>query len=63
MTPDVAIRAGRLNSVLRRNGTPIGLADVLIAATALELGFGVLTHNTRHLSYIPDLRVIDAALL
>lgn len=61
VTAEVAVRAGALNAHLRRNGTPIGLADVLIAATALELSFGVLTHNTRHFSYVPELRVLDAA--
>ncbi len=57
----LAVSAGELNAQIRRGGHTIGILDVLIAATALELGFGVLTHNTRHFNYVPNLRVIDAA--
>ncbi len=63
VSAEIALRAGRLNAFLRQNGTPLGMADVLIAATALELGFGVLTHNIRHFNYVPELRVDDAAAI
>ena len=63
VTADIAVRAGRLNSALRQNGTAIGIADVLIAATALEFNFSVLTHNVRHFSYVPGLQVLNASTL
>ena len=56
-----AIRAGKLNFVLGHKGVTIGLGDLLIAATALDLGFGVLTHNVKHFEYVPNLRVVNAA--
>ena len=38
-------------------GIRIPLADLLIGATALELGYAVATHNVRHFERIPDLIV------
>jgi tRNA(fMet)-specific endonuclease VapC len=54
-----AIRAGDLNADLAARGTPIGLEDLMIGATALELGAGVVTRNVRHLARIPGLRVVS----
>jgi len=48
----IAQRAGRLKRLI---GTRI--ADALIAATALEYGFALVTRNVRHFERIPDLRV------
>lgn len=56
----IAVRAGRLNYVLQNRGVIIGLADLLIAATALNYGYGVLTHNVKHFEWVPDLLVVDA---
>lgn len=36
----------------------IGWLDALIAATALRMGLGVCTTNTKHFAPIPNLRVI-----
>jgi predicted nucleic acid-binding protein len=33
------------------------LPDLLIGATALELGYAVATHNSRHFELIPGLTV------
>ena len=33
------------------------VGDLLIGATALELGYGVATHNVRHFRLIPSLVV------
>jgi predicted nucleic acid-binding protein len=35
----------------------IAFEDLLIAATALQLGFGVVTGNIRHFEQIPALRL------
>ncbi len=50
---------GRLRSELRRQGTPIGANDLLIAATALTHNLTLVTHNTREFSRVPRLRVED----
>lgn len=60
ISEQIAIRGGLLSGTLQSNGLTIGLADVLIAATALEIGFGVLTHNVKHFAYVSGLRVTAA---
>lgn len=51
-----ALRAGDLLADLASRGEPIGLEDVLIAATALENGLTVVTRNLKHFTRIPGLR-------
>ena len=41
-------------------GQPITDIDLLVAATALEYDFTLLTYNRRHFDRIPDLRVYDS---
>ena len=53
----VARRAGRMLSELRSKGLTIGIADAIIAATALQLGALLLTNNVEHYPF-PDLKVI-----
>ena len=55
----IAIRAGRLDGSLRKAGITIGMADGLIAATALDAGFGVATLNGRHFKMVPGLDVVE----
>ena len=61
VTPSAAIRAGILSGTMREQNAVVGLADLLIAATALDLNFGVLTHNVKDFARIPELRVIPAS--
>ena len=49
--------AGEVDAKARAKGITIPTADLLIGATALELGFGVATANVRHFRLIPRLRV------
>lgn len=51
--------AGRIRLQLEAAGTPIGLADLLIAATARRHGCTLVTHNTREFSRVPGLQVED----
>jgi predicted nucleic acid-binding protein len=50
--------AGRIDGSLQAQGIRVALGDLLIGATALELGYSVLTGNVRHFQKIPGLDVI-----
>ena len=54
-----ARRAGLLNVMLHRAGTPIGTSDRLIAAAALEHDAIIVTSDVRHFSCVPGLIVED----
>jgi tRNA(fMet)-specific endonuclease VapC len=55
---DAAIdRAADLWAYGRRHGHPVGDADVLIAATALEHGRTLVTGNEAHFNWMPGLIV------
>ncbi len=47
--------AGTIGGELERMGRPIGLADTMIAATALTRGLELVTGNTMHFQYVRDL--------
>jgi predicted nucleic acid-binding protein len=53
----IARIAGQIDAQARAHGTTIPTADLLIGATALELGFAVATSNPRHFRLIPGLQV------
>jgi predicted nucleic acid-binding protein len=57
VTTPIAIRAGRIDGSLHAKGLRVALADLLTGATALELGYSVVTHNVRHFEMIPNLEV------
>ncbi len=44
----IARRAGTMLGELRSKGMTIGIADAIIAATALQLGAPLLTNNVEH---------------
>jgi predicted nucleic acid-binding protein len=52
----ISRRAGELGRRYRRSHPNLALADLLIAATALELGQDVATLNLRHFPMFPRLR-------
>ena len=54
---DAARRYGEVRAELERQGTPIGDADVRIAAIALVRRLIVVTGNIRHFQKIPHLTV------
>lgn len=47
--------AGRIAGELERNGKPIGIADPMIAALALNHGLELITGNTAHFQWIQQL--------
>jgi predicted nucleic acid-binding protein len=57
-TAETAMLAGRIDGEQTANGVIIPFVDLLIGATALSLGFSVLTANMRHFKQIPGLNVI-----
>ena len=57
-TIETALLAGRINGEQRARRVTVPFSDLLIGATALSLGFGVLTGNLRHFRLIPELEVI-----
>lgn len=59
ISPDVGRRAGTIYTYLRSKGDLIPSHDILIAATALELGMPLVSRNAKHFSRIDGLVVID----
>lgn len=57
-TRETALLAGRIDGEQQAKGVTIPFADLLIGATALSLGFPVLTVNPRHFQLIPGLKVL-----
>jgi tRNA(fMet)-specific endonuclease VapC len=58
-TKETAMLAGKLDGEQQSKGVVIPFGDLLIGATALSLGFSVLTENLRHFQKIPSLSVIQ----
>jgi len=50
ITEQVAEKAAELFEYLRRHGEPVGVPDVLIAATAIVNGYGIATNNVKYTS-------------
>jgi|SRR5580658_3820800 tRNA(fMet)-specific endonuclease VapC len=58
-TAETAILAGRIDGEQTARGVIIPFIDLLIGATALSLGFSMLTVNIRHFKKIPGLNVLS----
>ena len=56
-TEQIAFLAGRIDGDQQSKGIKIPFQDLLIGATALHLGYAVVTGNPRHFEMIPDLVV------
>lgn len=59
MTVEIAELAGRIEGEQAARGVNIAFEDLLIGATALHIGYGVLTLNLRHFQMIPGLSVLN----
>jgi tRNA(fMet)-specific endonuclease VapC len=57
-TRETAILAGKIDGEQQNQGVVIPFGDLLIGATALSLGFSVITGNLRHFQKIPGLTVV-----
>lgn len=58
-TRETALVAGKLDGEQQRAGVIIPFADLLIGATALSLGYSVVTVNPRHFQRIPGLNIVQ----
>jgi tRNA(fMet)-specific endonuclease VapC len=58
-TEQTAYEHARLWAELESSGKMIGFYDVIVAATALERGNGVVTFNKRHFEQVKGLSVIQ----
>jgi tRNA(fMet)-specific endonuclease VapC len=58
-TRETALLAGRIDGEQAARGVVIPFPDLLIGATALSLGFSVLTTNMRHFRLIPGLEIVS----
>ena len=57
-TKETALLAGRIDGEQQSQGVTIPFGDLFIGATALSLGFPILTVNARHFRLIPELTVV-----
>ena len=53
---------GRIDGILKKGGMSIGPLDTQIAAIAMAHELTLVTHNSRHFSRIPMLRIEDWAV-
>lgn len=54
----IAQLAGRIEGEQAAKGIAIPFEDLVIGATALHLGYDVVTLNTKHFSFIPNLKTV-----
>lgn len=57
-TKETAMLAGKIDGEQQAKGVTVPFGDLLIGATALSLGFSVLTVNLRHFRLVPGLQVV-----
>jgi predicted nucleic acid-binding protein len=57
LTDEIAERAGLISGQEAERGITLSFPDLLIGATALHLGFEVVTENVRYFEMIPNLKV------
>ncbi len=58
LTLAIAQLAGRIEGEQAARGVSIAVEDLIIGATAIHLGYGVATLNTRHFQDVPGLGVV-----
>ncbi len=51
--------AAKISAELKRSGSPIGIADELIAAICRTFGICLLTRNVRHFKRIDGLQILE----
>lgn len=59
LTTEIMLVAATVASQLKKRGSPIGLPDVLIAATGLVENLMVVTSNTKHFERVEGIELTD----
>ncbi len=59
LTLEIAKAAGQIEGEQAAQGVSIAIEDLIIGATALHVGFDVVTLNLRHFARIPGLNVVQ----
>jgi predicted nucleic acid-binding protein len=59
VTLEVVRLVGKIEGQEESKGVRISFEDLLIGATALNLGYSVVTHNVRHFRLIPGLSIVQ----
>jgi len=59
VTLEIARLAGRIEGQQEARGVQLAFEDLLIGATALHIGYEVVTLNLRHFKLIPGLKVLQ----
>jgi tRNA(fMet)-specific endonuclease VapC len=59
VTVEIAELAGRIEGEQAARGVNVAFEDLLIGATALHMGYDVVTLNVRHFRMIPGLTVVQ----
>jgi len=54
-TAEIARRAGKLKAAWARKGQTYSLPDMIVAATAIQLGATLMTDNHKHFRHIAEL--------
>ena len=57
LTQEIALIAGKIDAEQQSKGAKIPFQDLLLGATALTLGYAVVTGNARHFQMLPGLLV------
>ena len=57
VTPAVMETFGGIKAEMQKNGANVADFDLLIGATALCMGYTIVTNNTKHFSMIPGLKL------
>ena len=58
-TDKAAIKYAEIKIFLKKSGTPIGNMDMLIAAAAIAAEAQLVSHNKKHFSLVPGLRIAN----
>lgn len=59
LTDEIIVQAADIYAELRKKGTPIGDADILIAASAIVNSMAIITNNQAHFRQISGLTVYN----
>ena len=57
ITHEIAVKAAEMEVSLIKRGEALSLADILIAATAIEYNLIIITRNVKHFKKIQEIKI------